>query len=169
MQPRPESCAGCPALERGHGYVAGSGPNTATIALIGQGPGSQEVQGLSSDAGRIYRPFVGPSGAKLQRWIDVVNDRRLQAGKAPVQRADLFIDNIVRCHLTQGRKDRPPTAREVAHCTKAHLLPTLATLPNLRVVVALGGPAATWLFGKPAGEQWAGHRQWVDLNERRAT
>lgn len=169
MQPKPSSCLGCPAFDKGRGYVGGYGPTSATIAILGQGPSRQEIDGLSCDGGKVWRPFVGPSGAKLDRWFEVVNERRAQRGKPPVRRADIWIDNVVRCHLTQANKDRPPTKREVAHCAAAHALPALLALPNLRTVIVLGGPAATWLFGQEAGEGWAGHRQWVNLNERITT
>ena len=163
MQPRPNSCVGCPAFEKGRGFVPGHGPRDARLAIIGQGPGRQEVEGLAVDGGRVYRPFVGASGAKLDRWFEVVNQRRVQQGKAPVRRSDVYLDNVVRCHLTNGRKDRAPTAREVAFCTRAHLLPNLLAMPNLRVVLGLGTPAMRWLFGPRANELFAGHVEWVDL------
>lgn len=168
MQPKPASCVGCPAFDKGQGYVAGYGPPDATIAIVAHGPERRDMDGLAHDGGRTWRPFTGPAGAKLDRWFDVVNERRLMAGKSPIARASCYVDNVVRCQLTRGRKakDRPPTKREVEFCTQAHLGPALRTLPNLRLIIALGGPAMSWAFRADAGEQWAGHTQWINLEDQ---
>lgn len=128
MLPKPEACEGCPAQHVGLGYVPGEGPQEATIALVGQGPGKVEAH--------VGRPFVGPSGDKLRNgWLP----------RASINPHTCYIDNVVRCWLPG---DREPTKRERDFCTRTYLYPTLARLPHLRVVVPLGAPAARALLGR---------------------
>lgn len=135
MLPKPKTCEGCPALHLGKGYVPGEGPRDAPLALVGQGPG--EVEAYEG------RPFIGPSGRKLNTWLS----------KARVEREQAWVDNIVRCWLP---KNRPPKAAEVEHCTRVHLQGALRKLDQLRVVVPIGLPAGRYFLGPGVGESVAG-------------
>lgn len=132
MLEKPPTCAGCPAAAVGVGYVPGLGPTTASIALVGQGPG--RIEALTG------RPFAGPSGQVLDRWL----------AAAGIRRKDCWITNVVQCQLPG---DRTPTKRERDYCTARHTYPELAALPNLRVVVPIGIPAAKALLGEDVGER----------------
>ena len=106
--------------------MPGTGPSNARIALVGQGPGEAEAH--------TGKPFVGPSGSILERWLAA-------CGKP---RDAFWIDNAVRCWLPGNRA---PTRTELTYCTRVHLFRALDTLPDLRVVVTLGMPAARALLG----------------------
>ena len=139
---RPAACAGCPAHERGYArsFVPPTGPSTARVAILGQGPGCEEAY--------QRRPFIGPSGQRLNMW--------LAAAKIP--RAEVAIANVTWCAMTDRLdpwKDRKPSVAEVAHCRRAHWEPWLRSLPNLQVAVAVGVPAMS-AFIPGAGAKSAG-------------
>lgn len=152
---KPKACEGCPAYEAGKSYVPGVGPTTARIALIGQGPGPTEADGIwDSDLKRKVRaPFIGRAGQELNSWLH----------QAKLTRNNLYIDNVVRCWLRRGKKDREPTAKERAYCTEHHLHPSLANLKHLQIVVPIGVPAIRWLYGDKANGQWAGSLRRVEV------
>lgn len=133
LSPKPPACEGCPAYNSGRGFVPGRGPEGADVLLLGQGPGETEAyQGL---------PFVGPSGERLNLWLQ----------RAGLQRHHMFVSNIVWCWLPWNRE---PRAAEVEHCRHAHWGPQLdAAAP--RLVVPVGVPAARALLGR-ATENSAG-------------
>lgn len=132
---KPESCAGCPALTAGRSFVRATGPSSARIALVGQGPGEDEAW-----AGV---PFVGRSGVTLSRWL----------ARAGIDRTACHVSNVVWCWLP---KNRPPSVAEVAHCER-HWQPPLQQLPDLRVVVPIGIPAIkAVLLTERANMNWAG-------------
>ena len=106
--------------------MPGSGPLDAEVAIVGQGPGQVEA-GLGE-------PFVGPIGQRMRDWLS----------RAAINPHRVYLDNVCRCWLP---KNREPTAAERAHCTKAHLHPSLNQLRELKVVVAVGMPASKSLLG----------------------
>jgi DNA polymerase len=118
---RPEACRGCPADIVASGFVPPSGPQDARLAIVGQGPGADEAA--------TGEPFIGMSGRHLNKWLV----------KAGVPRERCAVSNVVWCHLP---KNRPPTATEMRHCWEAHVGPHLRSLPELRVIAAVGIPAA---------------------------
>jgi DNA polymerase len=138
--PKPTACIGCPAYESGKGFVPGVGPADATVALVGQGPGKAEAY--------TGKPVVGPSGSILERWL----------GACGRPREQFWIDNVVRCWLPGNRA---PSKTELTYCTHTHLFPALNALPNRRVVVTLGMPAARALVGD-ANERIVGAPHPVD-------
>lgn len=126
MLPRPAACEGCPAYKVGKGYVPGTGPTDAEIAVVGQGPGAVEAS--------LGEPFTGPIGQRMRDWL----------GRVAINPHRVWLDNVCRCHLPDNRA---PTPKERAHCTAAYLTPTLRALPELKVVVAVGLPSAKSLLG----------------------
>lgn len=96
--------------------VPGEGPPDAKIMLIGEGPGYHED--------RQGRPFVGPSGQFLDELLAM----------AGLQRADVFIGNVVKCRPPQNRDPQPD---EVATCTTTYLFRQIAAI-DPRVIVTLG-------------------------------
>lgn len=122
--------------------MPGTGPTDAKVALLGQGPGEVEAA--------LGVPFVGLSGQLL--------DKLLAAARLP--RSTLWIDNVVRCHLPGNRA---PKGAEVEHCRTAHWAPALGALPQLRVVVTAGVPAARALLGPKATESVVGSVRKVTL------
>lgn len=140
---KPDTCQGCPAYKEGKSYVPGHGNRDALVAYVGQGPGELEAhQG---------RPFVGDSGIKLDEWNHAAN----------VSRKDAWFTNIVHCWLTRQSKtgrtiNRDPTDAEITYCMEAHVKPELLSLPNLKVIIPVGIPAAEVFIGQSANERDAG-------------
>lgn len=115
---QPPTCSGCPLYGKGAGFVLGSGdPATAKIGLLLEAPGKDELHWRVEDSRETTRrknrypdiptefltkgiPVVGKAGGILFSWM-----------LAPVQltRADLFIDNSLRC--------LPPKVKDAAYPT----------------------------------------------------
>jgi uracil-DNA glycosylase family 4 len=108
-------CTACPLHRSRTNTVPGEGPATAEIMFIGEGPGQRE------DA--LGRPFVGPSGDLLERWLAEVGLRREQ----------VFIGNVVKCR-PPGNRD--PEPEEIAAC--APFLDRQMDLIQPKLVATLG-------------------------------
>ena len=84
------ACRKCGLCETRTNVVFGTGPNTAEVMLIGEGPGKNEdEQGL---------PFVGRSGKLLDQYLtaeDLARDK------------NVFIANIVKCRPPENRDPLP--------------------------------------------------------------
>lgn len=141
-QTKPSECAGCPWERLGRGYVPGSGPLNAQVAIVGQGPGEVELA-----TGVPFHPEA-PSGKLLTKWIDLTG----------FPRDTVWIDNAVRCLIRKpgdaDAKDEAPDAA-VAECRRRHWEPQLRALPFLRAVIVVGVPAAKsflpWASARTAG------------------
>jgi len=105
--------------------VPGKGPERAALVVVGEAPGAEED--------RRGEPFVGRAGALLDRALE-------QAG---VDRATLFVTNVVKCRPPGNRK---PTKEEAAAC-RPFLEGELERV-GASVALALGGTAATALAGR---------------------
>lgn len=154
---KPEACRGCPAEKDGLGYVPGEGPEDALWVVIGQGPGEQEAYGV--------RPWIGPGGQRLERWLS----------RAGLQRPDVRLENCVRCWLVRRRGGRPiqrpdgsyidrePTLEEAFSCRDRHWGPELGGRP-LQGVMPVGVFAMRVICGgELAGERLAGTLMEVEL------
>ena len=142
-KPKPDACIGCPAYASGLSYVPGHGNHESKVAYVGQGPG--EIEALQG------RPFVGDAGIKLDDWNYAAN----------VYRRDAWFTNVVQCWLTRKSKtgrtiSRDPTDDEIAFCMEAHVKPELLSLPNLKVIIPVGIPAAEVFLGQNSNERDAG-------------
>lgn len=146
MKPKPPACTGCPFEHRGRSYVEGQGPLNAKVAFIGQGPGEVEAR-----SGVPFHPMA-PSGRTLTGWIESTG----------FPRDSIWIDNATRCWITEEGSDMAP-ALAISECYTRHWGPALRALPNLQAVVAVGVPAARFIFGPWANLRSAGTFNWVDL------
>lgn len=111
--------AACTLCSLHHGRVKavpGEGPADAKIMCIGEGPGYHED--------RQGRPFVGASGQFLDELL----------GMAGLQRAEVFIANVVKCRPPQNRDPLPD---EITTCTNAYLFRQVALI-NPQIIVTLG-------------------------------
>ncbi|MDQ6772641.1 MAG: uracil-DNA glycosylase [Candidatus Dormibacteraeota bacterium] len=98
--------------------VPGSGPAKAEIMIVGEAPGfSEDQQGV---------PFVGAAGKLLDTLL----------GHIGLQRADVFVTNVVKCRPPQNRDPEPI---EVEAC-----------LPYLRLQFKLVRPKAVIILGRHA-------------------
>jgi len=126
-------CRRCDLWRKATQGVAGAGPPSARLMLVGEQPGDQEdLAGL---------PFVGPAGQVL--------DRALAAAGVP--RAETFVTNAVKHfkHELRGKRrlHKTPDAGEVEACR--WWLEGERRILRPRVIVALGATAAVSVFGKP--------------------
>src|SRR5260370_26090663 len=108
-----------------HNGVPGSGDPHAEVSLVGQAPSVYDD--------RRGVPFSGPSGAFLDELLAL----------AGLHRAEVFLTNLVRHRVPDGRSLRPD---EIAAC-RDYLSRQIAAV-NPLVIVALGrGAAARFLPG----------------------
>src|SRR5438045_4015546 len=72
-----QHCKGCDLYQYATQAVAGEGPSTARVILVGEQPGDRED--------REGKPFVGPAGKLLDRALD----------EAGIERQDVYVTNAV--------------------------------------------------------------------------
>lgn len=117
-------CTRCPLLVKTRSCIVnGSGPLTAKIAFVGEGPGQTEDE--------KRRPFVGKAG-RVQKGIEWA---------AGINSMLSFHTNATRCW---GKRN--PKPKEVDACHD-YLIEELRQV-NPDVIVALGGPAIRSLYRK---------------------
>jgi len=114
-----ENCTACP-LHAAMPFkpVPGIGNNHATIMLIGEAPGAEESI--------IEEPFVGQAGRMLDKLLEA----------AGLDRASLYVSNLVKCRPCNGNKNRAPTQKEIKACNGLILKEILAVKPQ--VIFTLG-------------------------------
>jgi len=135
-------CPNCPRLAafRAANRVAYPDWSNAPVASLGASDARLLIVGLApglKGANRTGRPFTGDYAGDLLYsalsrfgFASGQYDRRPDDGLALV---DCAIVNAVRCVPPQNK----PTPREIASC-RTYLKQSIAALPNLRVVLALG-------------------------------
>jgi DNA polymerase len=125
-----DECRRCPLWERATQGVAGEGPRSASLVLVGEQPGDEEDL-----AGR---PFVGPAGRMLRGLLDELG----------IDHASVYITNAVKHFSWEPRGKRrlhkTPAQREMEAC-HIWLEGELETLKP-RVIVALGATALAALM-----------------------
>jgi len=119
------TCTKCDLHIGAHNGVPGSGDPHAEVFLVGEAPSVYDD--------RRGVPFSGPSGAFLDELLAL----------AGLHRAEVFLTNLVRHRVPDGRALRPD---EIAAC-RDYLIRQIAAV-NPLVIVALGrGAAARFLPG----------------------
>ncbi len=120
-------CLECPLGFLGRkNVVFGAGNPDAQLMFIGEGPGKDEdEQGL---------PFVGRSGQLLNKVF----------ARVAINRADVFITNIVKCRPPDNRL---PTPIEATTCMDLFLFNQIKIVRPL-VICTLGSFAVQSLFNK---------------------
>jgi uracil-DNA glycosylase family 4 len=89
------ACTRCALSIGRRSVVPGEGSIRPPVLFVGEGPGEEED--------RTGRPFVGPAGRYLDKWI----------AAAGLDRAACFIANCVKCRPPQNREPHP---EELAAC-----------------------------------------------------
>ena len=118
-------CRLCGLCERRTNTVPGEGVASPTVMVIGEGPGAAED--------RSGRPFVGPAGQYLDKWLAAIQlDRR----------SNCFIANVVKCRPPGNRDPQPD---EVATCMPYLERQIDALKP--KALLAVGRVAANHLLG----------------------
>lgn len=124
-------CVLCPLLlDRCH-VVFGVGDPHAALMIVGEAPGVHEDE--------TGEPFVGPT----RSWLD---DRLHEIG---LSRGAVYITNAVKCHPpgVPPHPNRAPLARELRNC--ADYLDAQVAFVGPKVIVAIGGKAASAVLGEP--------------------
>ncbi|ALH81827.1 UdgX family uracil-DNA binding protein [Sphingopyxis macrogoltabida] len=129
-----DRCTRCPLYCNATQGVAGEGPQTARIMLVGEQPGDQEdLQG---------RPFVGPAGLVLNEALE----------EAGIDRTRLFLTNAVKHFKFEPRGKRRlhqnPTTGEIDICR--WWLDKERALVQPDLIVTLGASALRGVTGKSA-------------------
>ena len=123
LQKSCNSCTKCGLCRTRTNVVFGVGNQNADIMFVGEGPGEQEdLQGI---------PFVGPAGKVLDILLT----------SAGLNRKDVYITNIVKCH-PPGNRDPLPEEQE----TCMQYLRAETTLLHPPIIVCLGRIAAQKLI-----------------------
>ncbi len=114
------SCRRCRLAETRRSVVLGRGVLPADVVFVGIGPGKVEDM--------IGAPFVGPSGALLDRAIDLAGGSHTRT----------YFTNIVACHPTDACRgpNRDPRPDEVTACRE--LLSLSLALAEPKRIVVLG-------------------------------
>ncbi|HXA52273.1 MAG TPA: UdgX family uracil-DNA binding protein [Candidatus Acidoferrum sp.] len=127
-----QHCKGCDLYKYATQAVAGEGPSTARVMLVGEQPGDRED--------REGRPFVGPAGRLLDKALE----------DAGIPRQEVYLTNAVKHFKFEERGKRrihkKPSVGEIEAC-----FPWLAVeLRELRpkMIVCLGATAARAVLGK---------------------
>ncbi|HLH20947.1 MAG TPA: uracil-DNA glycosylase [Chloroflexota bacterium] len=125
------ACVRCNLATTRQQVVFGEGAATARLVIVGEGP--SEADDASG------RPFSGPSGQLLGRWLQELG----------LSRKEVWLTNVVRCRPTAaagGRlRNRPPQANELTACR-----------PWLDAELALLRPEAVLCVGATAGRALIG-------------
>lgn len=113
--------------------VAGFGDPNARICLVGLAPGAH-------GANRTGRPFTGDGAGDfmypLLHRVGLSNQAEVTAADDGLELHDLYLTNAVKCVPPANK----PLAEEFHSCLP-YLAEELASLPNMQVVIALGGDA----------------------------
>src|ERR1039457_2737200 len=141
-------CRRCRLWEARNKIVFGVGNPQSPLVFVGEGPGADEdAQGI---------PFVGRAGQLLTQMIE--NTAKKEG--IPLQRADVYICNVVKCRPPGNRTPEPD---EMEMCGQFLYRQILAIRP--KALCALGGTAARALLGHKEGVtkmrgKWF---QWKDI------
>jgi DNA polymerase len=127
------SCCRCDLYRNATQPVPGWGAAGAALMLVGEQPGdAEDLRG---------RPFVGPAGLTLNNALEA----------AGIDRDRCYVTNAVKHfkHELRGKRriHRTPDASETKACR--WWLDAELRLVKPKVVVALGGTAATAVLGRP--------------------
>ncbi len=121
-------CTACRLSEGRTQVVFGDGNPEADVVFVGEAPGQHEdEQGV---------PFVGRSGQLLDQLL----------GEIGLERADVYIANVVKCRPPSNRDPRPD---EIEAC-KGYLSEQLQLI-DPRVVVTLGNFSSKLLLKTETG------------------
>lgn len=117
------------ASEGGRGPTGATGPLTAPLVIVGEGPGQVE------DAYGV--PLVGPSGQLLDRALASVG----------ITRDRIYVTNIVKC---RPRHNRTPQLAEGICCADRWLTAEIDAV-RPKVIVALGKVALQYFLRAESG------------------
>jgi uracil-DNA glycosylase family 4 len=129
------ACTACPLHLRRTQAVPGSGPASARIMAVGEGPGETED--------RLGKPFVGAAGNVLTRLLQSIG----------LDRDDIYITNVVKCRPPDNRDPEPAEVEACAHFLDAQIeiiRPDLILILGRHALARLlpGAGGITYLHGR---------------------
>lgn len=130
-------CRRCPIGCNGTRAVAGEGPKTAPLMILGEQPGDVEEQ--------TGQPFVGPAGKLLRAHLE---DAGLDVGHTYVTNAVKHFKFVQR---GKRRLHQSPTAKEIDICR--WWVESERAIVKPQLVLALGASAARGMLGKTVSVQ----------------
>ncbi len=122
------TCTTCKLASTRQNVVFGQGDPDARLMMIGEGPGQEED--------RTGKPFVGQAGQLLEQILGAVG----------MNRADIYIANVVKCRPPQNRNPEP---EEIASCD--HWLLEQIKLIRPQILVTLGNVPTQWALETSQG------------------
>jgi len=132
-----QTCQRCAIGCNGTRAVAGEGPGSAPLMMVGEQPGDMEE--------RQGRPFVGPAGQLLRGHLE----------HAGLSDAETYVTNAVKHFkfVPQGKRrlHQSPTAGEIDKCR--WWLDSERALVKPRLILALGASAARGILGRTVSVQ----------------
>ena len=127
-------CRRCRLHEGRNKIVFGVGNEKSPLVFVGEGPGADEdAQGI---------PFVGRAGQLLTQMIEGTAKKE----GIPLQRADIYICNVVKCRPPGNRTPEPD---EMEICGQFLYRQLVAIHP--KAICVLGGTASRALTGQKEG------------------
>jgi len=123
-----KTCKICPNL--GVNHVGSSGPANASLMIIGQSPGAEEV--------KECKPFVGRCGKILNKLLET----------AKLQRDQVYITNVLKCRPPNNRLG---AADEIRNCFVTWLQYEIEDI-NPQKILLLGKDA--WQIFQFAPTEW---------------
>ena len=129
-------CSRCALHSNRKKAVPGEGSQSPTVMVIGEGPGVQED--------RTGKPFVGPAGQYLDRWLKAVAFGNPQVTLD--RKSNTYITNLVKCR-PPGNRD--PLPEESQSCLM--YLERQIKILKPQVILTVSRFAAQTLTGMNAG------------------
>lgn len=129
---KPESCAGCPLVSRGRGWVPPSGPAGAKILFVGDSP--------TGDDCAAGRPFSGSVGAFLNRALYMLDK----------EKDSFLLSNVIQCSPPGMWLGGAPWEYGATTQCKENL--DAAVGKNVKVIVPLGDVALRTVMDLPYGK-----------------
>ena len=121
-----QRCRRCSLWKTRTNVVVGEGSLNAEVMFVGEAPGLHED--------RQGRPFVGAAGKLLTELIETI---------LGLQRADVYIANVLKCRPPGNRDPRP---EEIRACTP--FLDRQIQIIQPRIIVTLGRFSSIYLLEK---------------------
>lgn len=118
-------CEQCNLCKERTYTVSGEGVDNPLVLVVGEAPGAEE--------NKQGKPFVGPSGAYLDKWLDSIGLSRYK---------NVYITNTVKCRPPNNRN---PLPEEMESCN--HFLKRQIHILQPRLILALGKVAGIMLSG----------------------
>jgi uracil-DNA glycosylase family 4 len=122
-------CTRCELHRKRTTAVPGEGSSSPRLLVVGEGPGYEED--------RTGRPFVGPAGQYLDKWLQAIGLDRA---------AGCFIANVVKCRPPANRDPLPEESQACLPYLKRQIV-----LLRPRAILSVGRISTQILTGRSAG------------------